>query len=84
MNRSFTRRRLDGRRRPEILRGRRSPRVIPDRVTTVIIVLDAHDVIFAEITAGLDLDQFQIDLAGIFKTVPGPDRNINRFVLMQS
>ena len=49
----------------------------------VIIVFDAHDIVFAQVAAGLDLDQFQIDLAGIFKTVPGPDGDIDQLVLVQ-
>ena len=45
---------------------------------TVIIVLDADDIIFAEIAAGLHLDQFEIDLAGIFQPMPDADRHIDR------
>ena len=38
----------------------------------MIIVLDPHDVVLAEIAAGLHLDQFQIDLAGIFEPMRAP------------
>jgi hypothetical protein len=42
----------------------------------VIVVLDAHDVVLAEIAAGLHLDQLQVDLARIFQPVPGTARNV--------
>ena len=45
----------------------------------MIVVLNALDVVFAEIASGLHLDQFQIDLAGILKTVIGADQHIDRF-----
>jgi hypothetical protein len=48
----------------------------------LIIVLDADDVVLAEIAAGLDLDQLQYDLAGIFQPVDGADRDVDRFVLV--
>ena len=47
-----------------------------------IIILDTDDVILAEITAGLNLDQFQQNLAGIFQPVDRADRDIDRFVLV--
>jgi len=47
-----------------------------------IIILDAHDVVLAEITAGLNLDQFQQNLAGIFQPVDRADRDMDRFVLV--
>jgi hypothetical protein len=43
----------------------------------LVIVLDADDVVLAEIAAGLHLDKLQHDLARIFKTVGGADRNVN-------
>src|ERR1700722_10802904 len=55
---------------------------LPNRSRALIIILDADDVILAEIAAGLDLDQFQQDLAGVFEPVDGPDREVDRFVLM--
>ena len=49
----------------------------------MVIVFNAHDIIFAEIAAGLDLNQLQIDLAGIFKAMPFPNRDIDRLVFVQ-
>jgi hypothetical protein len=34
-----------------------------------IVILDANDVVLAEIAAGLDLDQLEQDLAGIFQPI---------------
>ena len=55
---------------------------LPNRSRALIIILDADDVILAEIAAGLDLDQFQQDLAGIFQPVHRADRDIDRLVLV--
>ena len=44
----------------------------------VIDVPDADDVVLAEVRAGLDLDQLQVDLAGIGETVDHPDRQEDR------
>ena len=49
----------------------------------VIVVLDAHDVVLAEIAAGLYLDQLKVDLARIFEAMPGTARNVDRLVLVQ-
>src|SRR3954462_14190863 len=35
----------------------------------LVVVLDADDVVFAEIAAGLDFDQLERDLAGVFQPV---------------
>jgi hypothetical protein len=40
-----------------------------DRSRTPVIILDADDIVLAEIAAGLDLDQLQQNLAGIFQPV---------------
>ena len=48
----------------------------------MIIVLNPNDIVLAEIAAGLDLDQFQRDLAGVFQPVHGADRDVDRFVLV--
>ena len=53
-----------------------------DRSRALVIVLDTDDVVLAEVTSGLNLDQFQEDLAGIFQPVDGSDRDVDRFVLM--
>jgi hypothetical protein len=47
-----------------------------------IIILDTDDVVLAKIAAGLHLDQFQQNLAGIFQPVDRADRNIDRLVLV--
>ena len=47
-----------------------------------IVVLDADDVVFAEIAAGLHLDQFERNLARIFHAMRGADGNIDRLVLV--
>src|SRR5580658_3673457 len=49
----------------------------------MIIVLEANDVIFAKITTGLHLDELEIDLSGVFQTVTGAARHVDRFVLVQ-
>jgi hypothetical protein len=50
-------------------------------MTRVIVVLDPHDIVLAEIAAGLHLDRLEIDLAGIFQTMRGAARRVNQFVL---
>jgi hypothetical protein len=42
------------------------------------IVLQAHDVVFAEIIASLNLDKDQIFVAGVFNAVGGADSDIDR------
>src|SRR5271154_3747086 len=49
---------------------------------TVIDVVDADDVILAEIAAGLNLDQLDVDLAGVGEPVRRANRQIDRFVLV--
>ena len=49
----------------------------------MIVVLEAHDVVLAEIAAGLYLDQFKVDLARIFEAMPGPAWHVERLVLVQ-
>src|ERR1700710_101376 len=52
------------------------------RLRALIVILDTDDVVLAEIAPGLNLDQFQQNLAGIFQPVDGADRDIDRFVLV--
>src|SRR5689334_22797964 len=52
------------------------------RSRALIIVLDTDDIVLAEIAPGLHLDQFEHDLAGIFKPMGGADRDIDRFILV--
>ena len=49
---------------------------------SLIIIFNPDDVVFTEIASGLDLNQLQEDLAGIFQPVDGTDRDIDRFVLV--
>src|ERR1700723_92428 len=49
---------------------------------TVIDVVDSDDVILAEITAGLNLDQLDVDLAWIGEPVRRANRQVDRFVLV--
>ena len=48
-----------------------------------VAVLEADDVVFAEIAARLHLDQVQRDLAGILQPVRGAERDVGRLVLGQ-
>ena len=48
----------------------------------MIIILDANDIVLAEIAPGLNLDQLQQNLARIFQPVDGADRDVDRFVLV--
>src|SRR5258708_39801735 len=50
--------------------------------SSAIVVLDPHDIVLAKIAAGLDLDQLQVDLAGILQAMLRSDRDIDRFVLV--
>ena len=43
------------------------------------VVLQAHNVVFAEITSALDLDKDQIFVAGVLNAMRRADRNVNRF-----
>lgn len=48
-----------------------------------MIVLQAHDVILAEIAARLNLDQMQRNLAGVFQMMDDPQRNEGRLLFRQ-
>jgi hypothetical protein len=45
-------------------------------------VLEAYDVVLAQVAAGLHLDQLEIDLDGIGQPVTGADRQVDRSVLV--
>jgi hypothetical protein len=45
-------------------------------------VLDAVDVVLAETASGLDLDQFERDLAWILQPVDSAHQDVNRFVFV--
>src|SRR5262249_35441800 len=50
--------------------------------TAFINIIEPDDVVLAEITTGLHLDQFERDLAGIGEAVNRADRDISRLVLV--
>ena len=43
-------------------------------------VVEAHDVVLAQIAADLHLDQFKPNLAGVGEPMDAPDRDVNGFV----
>ena len=47
-----------------------------------VLVVEAYDVVLAEIAADLHLDQFERDLAGIGEPMDAADRDVDRFVLV--
>jgi len=49
-----------------------------------IDVVEAHDVVLAEIAADLHLDQFERHLPGIAEPMNAADRDINGFVLVHA
>src|SRR5471030_3204104 len=49
----------------------------------LVDVLEAHDVVLAQVAAGLHFDQVQRHLAGIFQPVVHADRDIGRLVFRQ-
>src|SRR5947209_412173 len=59
----------------------RSRRIRP-LLFPAVVILDPDDVVLAEIAAGLDLDQLQVDLAGILQAMRRSDRDEDRFVLV--
>ena len=52
------------------------------RSAPLVDVVDADDVVLAEIAAGLHLDQFQRDLAPVGEPVNRADRDVDRLVLV--
>jgi hypothetical protein len=48
---------------------------------SVVSIFEPHDIVFAQITAGLHLDDFQWDRAGILEPVCHANRNVRRLVL---
>jgi hypothetical protein len=48
----------------------------------VVIILETDDIVLAEIAAGLDLDQFQQDLARVLQAMYGADGDIYGLVLV--
>src|SRR3982751_1116495 len=48
----------------------------------LIDVLDPHDVVLAEITPGLNLDQLEWDLALVGQAMDRANRNVDRLVLV--
>src|SRR5205085_8278783 len=54
----------------------------PARSAAAVSVVEPDNIIFAEIAAGLHLDQFERDLAGISQPVDRSDGNEDRLVLV--
>ena len=54
-----------------------------DRNDDTVVVVEAHDVVFAEIAPGLDFDHFERDLSRIFESIDATKRDKDRFVLAQ-
>src|SRR5262249_37616576 len=50
--------------------------------TPLIHILEPDDVVLAEITSGLDLDEFKRDLAWVGEAVNRADRDIGRLILV--
>src|SRR6516164_293016 len=48
-----------------------------------VAVLEADDIVLAEIAPGLHLDQVQRDFARVFEPMRGADRDIGRLILRQ-
>ena len=48
----------------------------------IVNVLDTHDIVFAEIGAGLNLDQLEVDLAGIGEAMNDANRQKDQLVLV--
>ena len=55
----------------------------PDLAFAAIAVLEAHDVVLAEIGAGLHLDDVQRNLAGILDAMLRAERNVGRLILLE-
>src|SRR6516165_12174294 len=53
-------------------------------LSTPVNIVEAHDVVLAEIAADLHLDQFERDLAGIGEPMNAPDRDIDGFVFVHA
>src|SRR3954468_15357019 len=47
-------------------------------------VVEAHDVVLAQIAADLYLDQFKPDLAGVGEPMDAPDRDVDGFVFVHA
>src|ERR1043166_7577477 len=55
-----------------------------DEVLVALVnIVQPDDVVLAEVASGLDLDQFEGNLAGIGEAVSRADRDIRRLVLME-
>src|ERR1700722_7177099 len=50
--------------------------------TSAVRVIQPYDVVLAEITSGLNLDQFERNLAGIGKAMNAADRDVSGFIFV--
>ena len=53
-------------------------------LSTPVNIVEAHDVVLAEIAADLHLDQFERDLARVGEPMNAPNRDIDGFVLVHA
>jgi hypothetical protein len=56
--------------------------VIESSSRAAVVIIKALDVILIQITTSLDLDQFEINFAGVLQPVLGPNRNVGGFILV--
>jgi len=49
---------------------------------SLIIIFNPNDVVLTEITSGLNLNQFQDNLAGVFQPMSGTDRDVDRLIFV--
>ena len=57
--------------------------LVPGALAALVAVLEAHDVVLAEVAARLHLDELERQLARVLQPVLRPDRDVRRFVLRQ-
>lgn len=53
------------------------PRKPTNSLRAVVVILEAHDIIFSQVAARLNFNQLQIDFSGILEPMLGAAGNIN-------
>lgn len=53
-----------------------------DGLIPAVFIIEPNNVIFAQVAAGLDFNQFKRDFAWVSQPVNAADRNVGRFVFM--
>lgn len=51
-----------------------------DSGSTTVLVFVTHDIAFPQVASGLDFDEFQQDVTGIFEAVDGPERDVGGLI----